>query len=242
MQDLLKPIHTESLTEVFIKRLEALILSGRLSIGQKLPSERELALQLGVSRPIVHEGLVDLAAKGLVTLVPRVGTFVNDYRKEGSLALLTSLVGYHQGRVEPELLGSLLDMRILFEVEAVKLAASGRSDENLTAFEELLKEESGVDRRDVGKVSELDFCFHHLVALSSGNLIYPLLLNSFKQCYLNLAGQFYVNPEVVPVVFDMHRQVVRTIQEQNCREAADLMQRMLVHGAEQLVKLGSLDA
>ena len=73
MQVLLKPIRTESLKELFIRRFEELILSGKFPIGQKLPSERELALQLNVSRPVVHEGLVDLAAKGLVTMIPRVG-------------------------------------------------------------------------------------------------------------------------------------------------------------------------
>ncbi|MBW1983231.1 MAG: FadR family transcriptional regulator, partial [Deltaproteobacteria bacterium] len=95
MQELLKPIKSESLKEIFISRFENLILSGKLSIGQKLPSERELAIQLGVSRPVVHEGLVDLASKGLITLTPRIGTVVNDYRTEGSLTMLTSLFNYH---------------------------------------------------------------------------------------------------------------------------------------------------
>jgi DNA-binding FadR family transcriptional regulator len=104
MQELLKPIKSESLKDICVARLEELILSAKLPIGQKLPSERELALQLGVSRPVVHEGLVDLAAKGLVTMKPRVGTVVNDYRKEGSLFLLTALVNYHQGQLDPNLL------------------------------------------------------------------------------------------------------------------------------------------
>ncbi len=52
----------------------------------------ELALQLGVSRPVVHEGLVDLAARGLATLKARVATVVNDFRKEGSLAILNSII------------------------------------------------------------------------------------------------------------------------------------------------------
>jgi len=129
MQELLKPIRTESLKDVFINRFEKLILSGTFPVGQKLPSERELALQLGVSRPVVHEGLLDLAAKGLVTLIPRVGTIVNDYRKEGSLSLLTSLVNYHQGDLEPELLTSLLEMRFLFEVETARLTALNRTKE-----------------------------------------------------------------------------------------------------------------
>ena len=98
MQDLLTPIEAPSLKDVFIERFESLILSGQLQIGQKLPSERELVLRLGVSRPVVHKGLVDLEAKGLVTLIPRVGAVVNDYRREGSLALLNSLVTYQKGR------------------------------------------------------------------------------------------------------------------------------------------------
>ena len=134
MQGLLKPIRTESLKEVFINRFEELILSGKISVGQRLPSERELAVQLGVSRPVVHEGLLDLAAKGLVTMIPRVGTIVNDFRKEGSLSLLTSLVNYHQGGLEPHLLGSLLEMRQLFEVESARLAAHHRNREHLSQF------------------------------------------------------------------------------------------------------------
>ncbi|MBW2258334.1 MAG: FadR family transcriptional regulator, partial [Deltaproteobacteria bacterium] len=92
MDQVLEPLRATRLTDLFIERFEELILSGRLSIGQKLPSERELARQLAVSRPVVHDGLVELSARGLVTIQPRVGTVVNDYRREGSLALLTSLM------------------------------------------------------------------------------------------------------------------------------------------------------
>ena len=239
MQELLKPIRTESLKDIFIKRFEELILSGRFPIGQKMPSERELALQLGVSRPVVHEGLVDLAAKGLVTMIPRVGTIVNDYRREGSLALLTSLVGYHQGRIESGLLDSLLGMRMLFEVETARLAATNRTRDHLTAFAELLHEEDLSNAVDVEKIGELDFNFHHLMAMASGNLIYPLLLNSFKQCYLNLTGQFFADVTVVPVVFSYHKKIVNAFENKDEKTAAQIMKRMLAHGAEQLKKAQS---
>lgn len=238
MQELLKPIRTDSLKDIFIRRFENLILSGTFPIGQKLPSERELALQLGVSRPVVHEGLVDLAAKGLVTLIPRVGTIVNDYRKEGSLSLLTSLVNYHQGRLESELLNSLLEMRLLFEVEAAKLAAVNRTEEHLESFHTLLQEEDYIDHKDVERLGELDFVFHHLVTLASGNHVYPLLLNSFKQCYLNLAGQFYSDPAVVPVVFGFHQKMVKAFVYKDEIKAVRIAKRMLEHGTKQLVGKG----
>jgi GntR family transcriptional repressor for pyruvate dehydrogenase complex len=234
MPQLFNPIRTESLKEAFVKRFEDLILSGAFSMGDRLPSERELALQLNVSRPVVHEGLVDLSVKGLVSLIPRVGTVVNDYRTEGSLALLTSLLHYHQGGLEADLLRSLLEMRLLFEVETARLAAGCRTPDQLESFRRLLEEEKAQNLRDATGISALDFRFHHLVALASGNHIYPLLLNSFKQCYLNLAGQFYSDPTVVPRVFAFHSEMVRSLEERDGERAAHTMKNMLIHGAEQL--------
>ena len=237
MQELLKPIKSESLKDICITRFEELILSGKLAIGQKLPSERELALQLGVSRPVVHEGLVDLAAKGLVSLKPRVGTVVNDYRKEGSLSLLTSLVNYHQGRLDSGLLNSLLEMRMLFEVETVRLAAQNRSNRHLQAFEKILEDQKKVGFDEVDKITGLDFEFHHLIAMATGNHIYPLLLNSFKQCYINLAGQFFSDPAVVEAVFIFHEKMVGAIRQKDANGAAAIMQDMLVHGEVHLKRL-----
>ena len=235
MQNLLEPLRTNSLKEVFIQRFEELILSGQIAIGQKLPSERELALQLGVSRPVVHEGLVVLEARGLVTMVPRVGTIVNDFRTEGSLALLTSLVQYQEGQIEPDLLESLLQMRLLFETEAARLAASTRSTDQLAAFDDILAQEDQADPADVVALSSLDFQFHHLVSMASGNLVYPLLLNSFKECYLNLASQFYSDPAVVSLVFDFHKKLVAAITSGDGPAAAEIMKLMLNHGASHLM-------
>ena len=234
MQELLKPIKSESLKDICVARFEELILSGKLAIGQKLPSERELALQLRVSRPVVHEGLVDLAAKGLVSMKPRVGTVVNDYRKEGSLSLLTSLVNYHQGRLDAGLLDSLLEMRILFEVETARLAALNRDGEHLEAFEQILEKQKAISFDQTQKITELDFDFHLLIALATGNRIYPLLLNSFKQFYCNLARQFFSNPQVVETVFRFHQDMVSAIRKKDAVQAAAIMRDMLAHGEAHL--------
>ncbi|MCJ7773418.1 MAG: FadR family transcriptional regulator [Desulfobacterales bacterium] len=237
MQELLKPIKSESLKEIFIFRFENLILSGKLSIGQKLPSERELALQLGVSRPVVHEGLVDLASKGLITLTPRIGTVVNDYRTEGSLTMLSSLFNYHDGQLDPGILKSVLDMRMLFERETAKLAATHRTDDHLTRFEEILKIEEELDAHDTTAITETDFTFHHLIAMASGNMIYPLLLNSFKQFYMNMAGQFFADASLVSAVFKFHIDLVQAIKDKNNDGAIKIMEQTLKHGEEHLKRL-----
>jgi DNA-binding FadR family transcriptional regulator len=234
MQELLAPLQTPSLKDVFIERFESLILSGQLKIGQKLPSERELALQLGVSRPVVHNGLVDLEAKGLVTLMPRVGAVVADYRREGSLALLNSLVTYQRGLLEADLQTSLLDVRRLFEVETARLAALNREPSHLDDLQTVIDDETRRRRQDVSGIAALDFRFHHLLALASGNRVYPLLLNSFKQVYLNLATQFFEDPAVVKTVHTFHRRMYGAVRDRDAATAVAVMEDMLAHGAEHL--------
>ena len=237
MQEFLSPLRADSLTEVFVERFEDLIISGKVTIGQKLPSERELAQQLEVSRPVVHEGLVTLAARGLVSLIPRVGCFVNDFRRNGSLALLNSLVNYEKGRLDPHLLKSMLDMRVLFETENARLAAKNRTSEHMREFRTIIDRESQVDASSTVEITEIDFHFHLLIAIATGNLIYPMLLNSFKQVYTSLTGQFFSDRSVTDRVFGFHRRLVNAIDCKSEQDAIAIMQEILRHGEEHLTTI-----
>ncbi len=230
MLDALQPLTAESLKDVFVKRFEDLILSGKLPVGSRLPSERELALQLHVSRPVVHEGLVDLAARGLIEMRPRHGSFVSDYRKHGSLAMLNSLVSYHNGNLSPELLQSLLEMRALVETETAGLAAARRTDQQLEEFREILRKEAKVEPHDVEALVELDFEFHHLLAIASGNLLYPMLLNSFKQVYTNFTRRFFSGAGLVESALAFHGEMVIALENKDEESAANIMCRLLGHG------------
>lgn len=227
---LMDPIKADSLKDVFVHQFEELILSGRFKIGQKLPSERELALQLGVSRPVVHEGLVELATRGLISLKPRVGAVVNDYRKEGSITLLSSLIQYQKGMLEPALLESLLQMRLLMEPEFARFASQNRTEEHLREFNEILKKEETASCLNSRLITDIDFEFHLLIALASGNAVYPLLLNSFRQVYTNLSGQFFKDSHVIGTVHQYHRDLVRAIEAKDGKKAVSVMKAILGHG------------
>jgi fatty acid metabolism transcriptional regulator FadR len=237
MKDLLKPLKSDSLVEVFISRFEHLIITGRIAIGQRLPSERELALQLGVSRPVVHEGLVDLAAKGLVTMKPRVGTMVNDYRREGSLSILNSIINHQQGSLDHDLLSSLLDTRILVETETSRLAAVNRTGQHVLELREVLAAEEATGRGDIKRFTSLDFRFHHGISMASGNVIYPLLINSFKPVYMNFTGVFFSDPEMIPLTIGFHKRLADAIEDRDSSRAVDVMLETLNHGEEHLRKL-----
>ena len=223
-----------SLKDVFVERFEQLILSGTLTAGHQLPSERALAQQLGVSRPVVHDGLVELTARGLVTTRPRVGTVVNDYRREGSLALLTSMLG--QG--EPALLRSLLDVRMLMESETARLAAIERTDEDLEALRDVVRREQELASLPADGIIGLDFEFHHRVALASGNPVYAMFMKSLQPAHAGLAGAFFAAIGDPAPVFAGHRELWGAIKKQEPDLARQLMQELLDHGEQVVLRLG----
>jgi GntR family transcriptional regulator, transcriptional repressor for pyruvate dehydrogenase complex len=239
MLDGLHPIKSESLKDGCIRRFEELILSGAFSVGERLPPERDLAKRLGVSRPVVHEALVDIAAKGLVSMTPRIGATVNDFRRQGSISLLTSLLEYHQGKIDPKLLEGMLNMRLLVETENARLSAKNRTDAQLKEFDNLLEQEARANHFEIEAITQLDFEFHLLVTIATDNLLYPLLINSFKPVYTNLTSQFFQDKSVVPVVFDYHRQLVDAIREHNEQKSMDIMWKLLKHGEERLKEIVS---
>ena len=231
---MIEPIQSDSLRDIFIQKFEQLIFSGYFKIGERLPPERDLAKQMGVSRPVVHEGLVNLVSKGLVTMTPRKGSVINDYRKQGSLFVLTSLFEYGDGSVSEKLLTSMLDMRMLVEVENAGLAAENRSESMVVQLMDILDREKHLDPENLTKIADLDFEFHHLISMASDNLVYPLLLNSVKQFYVSLTLKFFADKSVIPWVIEHHGKIVAAIEDQSPEKAKEYTKKLLLHGEKHL--------
>lgn len=232
-----EPIQVQSLKEACITRLERMILSGELQIGDRLPSERSFAAQLNVSRPVLHTALVELEARGLVQIIPRKGVFISDFRRDGSLAMLSSLLSYHNGQLSPELNQSMLDMRQLLETETARLAALNRTGTQLGRLQEHVAAELDADQDDAASLTDLDYQFHLDIAIASGNLVYPLIINSFKDVYIGLTGIFfktYCESEVIQEVHAYHQQLVEAFINQDSSLAVHIMQEMLSHGEHYL--------
>ena len=234
----IEPLQVESLKDACISRLEELILSGELKAGERLPAERDLAVKLGVSRPVLHEALVDLAGKGLVTILPRRGVEVNDFRQSGSMAILSSLLSYHHGEFDPAFTVSLFEMRHLIETENARLAALKATPAQLRRLDEILASESAADRDDFTALVKLDFDFHLQIAIASQNHIYPLSLNSFNAVYTHFTGLFFEKCRYSPIldeVFAFHKELVAAIRLHQPDEAAQFMSDLLAHGSKFLL-------
>src|SRR5664279_5244907 len=167
-----------SLKDLFVKEIENSILSGKLEIGSKLPSERELADMMQVSRAVVNAGIVEMSKKGFLSIKPRVGTFVADYRRKGTTETLVSIMNYNGGTLRPAEIKSILEFRLVLDKLAVQLVIPRITDEELN----LLK--GYVEQMRVAstpyQAAELAFDFHHELGMISANTLLPLIFYSFK--------------------------------------------------------------
>lgn len=177
-----------SLKELFIRELEKMILSGKLPIGEKLPPERELAKSMQVSRAVVNSGISELARKGFLNIKPRIGTFVADYRRNGTMDTLISIMNYNGGILRKSEIRSIIEIRIAFDSLAVELCIPTITDEeinNLKNYANQIEETTSPE-----EASELAFKFHHELAFLSGNTLMPMIFSSFKTPILSLWERF----------------------------------------------------
>jgi GntR family transcriptional regulator, transcriptional repressor for pyruvate dehydrogenase complex len=167
------PIYSGRLYEQIVAQIEERILSGELRPGDKLPAERELAEQFGVSRTAIREAMKALTQSGLVVIQPGKGTFVTD---STSMVVRHSLdmlfrVGNETG------IKDLVEVREILEPEIAALAATRASSEDIEAMEEAVKAmDQAMDDPDTFIEADLDF--HLALAQGSNNALIPILIDS----------------------------------------------------------------
>lgn len=178
-----------TLKELFIEQLENMILSGKLSIGEKLPSERELAESMQISRSVVNAGLTEIADKGFLEIVPRSGTYVADYRKKGKLDTLISIMKFNGGSLPDADILSILQIRKVLTALALELAIARITDDEI---KQLFTCSAQLDKaNDCTRAAEIVFEFDHLLCIFSGNTLLPLIFYSFKAPNTTLFERFF---------------------------------------------------
>lgn len=177
-----------SLKELFISNIEAKILSGELPVGQQLPPERQLAQSMGVSRAVVNSGIVELENRGFLDVRPRVGTFVADYRRAGTMETLKSIMTYNRGRLRNEEIRSILEVRDALDKLAVADIVPHVTElDNMLLLEKVEAIRQASDNR---QAAEAAFAFQHELAMLSGNTLLPLIFRSFYSSVLVLWERF----------------------------------------------------
>ena len=179
-----KKLQTPTYKELFITQIEHMIISGAFEIGQKLPSERELSRKMGVSRAIVNSGIAEMARKGFIEIRPRVGNFVADYRRNGTVETLVSIMKYSGGTLRPAEIKSLIEFRCVVDNMVIQLI-DGKLTENQKKTLKEIVDKIGVSATPA-EAAENTQLFHHELAIISGNTIVPLIYASFSSTSTHL--------------------------------------------------------
>ena len=175
----------EKLSNSVVRQIEQLILRGILRPGERLPSERDLAEKMDVSRPSLREAIAELADRGLLVSRPGSGVFVAEVLGSAFSPALTHLFSTHD-----EAVFDYISFRRDMEGLAAERAAVYGSETDLKLIDTIFgKMELAHTKRDPSDEAQLDAEFHMAIIEASHNVIMLHMLRSMFE--LLRQGVFY---------------------------------------------------
>ena len=164
-------IRRDKVYEGVAKQIERLILK-KLQPGDKLPSERELAETLGVSRSSIRDAIRSLELMGMVEPRQGAGTIVREISSESLVNPLANAI-----KRKEDLIGELLDFRKMLEPQLAARAAARISPDEIGDITEILDRQEKKLRAGESTIAE-DSEFHYAIALASGNSVVLKVLDT----------------------------------------------------------------
>jgi len=219
------PIHSiepRRLYRQIADQIRTLIRSKEFPAGSRLPPERDLARQLGVSRPSVREALIALEVEGLVEVRIGSGIYVLGPRTNG---VATAEVDATSGPFE------LLRARWIIEGECAALAAKAARKPQLAAMAEALEQMQRIKEVEQRSPLAADRLFHLRVAEATGNgalvAVVKMLWEERMGPLFTRLEHHYDTPKAWDNALAEHRIVLDAIERRDAEEARAAMQRHL---------------
>ena len=177
--------HSRSAEEV-AHQIEGLVLEGVLRVGDRLPGERELALETGVSRPIVREAIKHLEDRGILESRHGGGTYVADVIGTVFSPQISALLASHSRATL-----DYLEYRREIEAIAARLAASRGTQADRELLSSIVaRMEAAHEAEDFEAEARADIEFHSLIGEMAHNLV---LLHTLRSCYKLLSEGIFQN-------------------------------------------------
>lgn len=219
------PIEPVRLSDGVADQLKELILKGDLEPGAKLPSERDLALRLHVSRTAVRDALRILEGMHLLSVEPGRGTFVvGDVSQVASVSSWIAWLREHKDQV-----AQIMEVRVCIEARAAELAAERATSADIEAMRQALDlMQACIDRGDTPGAIAADRTFHDQFCTAGGNELLRMLRNTL---YLSVQGRtqslFYYVTDRAPSAVKEHRVVLQAVAAHDPQAAGQAMRRHL---------------
>jgi GntR family transcriptional repressor for pyruvate dehydrogenase complex len=209
----LPAVEVPSTRDRVVEHVRHLIESGGLKPGDRLPGERDLAHELGLSRPSVRSGLEALDSMGVVVSRRGAGTFIADGPPDLGAEPLSLLASLH--RFTPN---EMFEARLVLEVGIAGLAAQHAEGEPLAAMaEEVTEMFASVE--DPAAFLRHDVRFHRAVAGGCGNRVLAALMEMVAAQYYELRRETVERAKNLRDSAEMHRRIFRAIRARDAGAA-----------------------
>jgi GntR family transcriptional regulator, transcriptional repressor for pyruvate dehydrogenase complex len=224
----LRPVHRRSVPDEVFDQLVDDIVSGDLRAGEALPSERQLAEVLGVSRPAVREALQRLAHAGLIEVRQGDATTVRDYQRSAGLDLLPRLLTAG-GAPDLDVVRSVLEVRLTLAPDVARRCAQRREDAHLARLRQHLAELEAAEGDPAAAQPHVDGLWDAIVD-GSANLVYRLLFNALQAAYLPTMALLTDALADELTDLDGYRMLVDAIDRGDGAQAAAIARRLVGRG------------
>jgi GntR family transcriptional regulator, transcriptional repressor for pyruvate dehydrogenase complex len=206
------------------------LLQGSLKPGDRLIPERELASQLGVSRPLVREALRALTMLGIVEIRDRIGTVVT----RPDISVLNDFFTFALAQ-QADMVDDVMQARIAIECQAIRLASEQAT---ITDFERLQRAltriADTIDEADAGGMA--DFEFHRAIVLASRSETLAVLHNAMagllSHTHRSRRELVQAFPSMKAYLIDDHRRIFDAIVARNPEQADATLRRHFAIGDE----------
>lgn len=185
---------------------------------------------LGISRSSVNQSVLELESRGFLTIQPRRGTVVCDYRKHPTPQSLAALMSYDSVELDRSIFSDMMDFRLLIETECARLACANFYESTLGEMD------ADIDALERGgEAGELLYSFHYHLTQASGNGVYSMLFRAFEPVIRALIRQHYgMKAEDVRQSVCAHRKLLAAIRARDEEAAVQLTRGILSQGVSVL--------
>ncbi len=216
---MVRPVNRIKLTENIIEAIVDYASSSNLKIGDKLPSERELASELRVSRPLLREALRKMESLNLIDVLPGKGIFIKAPLKNG-MSYIVLHIEQERDRVM-----EILEIRKLLEKYGMEEAIKNITEDEVAELERwvnLLEEKlrRGDDSR------EENWAFHSIIYQSARNKFLFDILDALKEYHLYWEDPFSC-PSFADKTYSFHRELFKSIKEKDIKRAYSVIDKLI---------------
>lgn len=217
-------------TEKVLAFFREQLLSGALREGDRLLGERELALALGVSRPVLREALRSLANLGFLDIRHGKGAYV----RKADMAVIGDFLTFCLAQ-QPDMMDDIMQARIAIECQAIRLACVRATDGDLSRIGSLLTRLLDTIH-DVDEGGAADFAFHMALVESSRSpalvTIYQSIATLLKRSHVQRRLETSETAGILDYLVEAHREVYLSVLARDPDQAEDKLRQHFAIGDE----------